>query len=188
MSNDRGRLVIISGPTASGKSTLWRHLVGFPNITFSISATTRAIRGNEVDGRDYKFVSSEEFDQLTKDGEFLEWAEVHGERYGTLRSYVLKAINAGKDILLEIDVQGAEQLRDSGLPVVSLFVAPPSIEVLRERLAARGTESAEQMEKRLSIVEEELRHTEQYDHVVINDHLDDMLAEVESILGLEVTS
>ncbi|MBL7009193.1 MAG: guanylate kinase, partial [Planctomycetes bacterium] len=113
MSSERGRLVVISGPTASGKSTLWRRLVELPRVCFSVSATTRAAREGEVDGRDYHFLSAAEFERRLAAGEFLEHAVVHGQRYGTLRAEVERALQAGNDLLLEIDVQGAEQVRRS---------------------------------------------------------------------------
>ncbi len=183
MSNREGKLVIVSGPTASGKSTLWRRLVARPEVSFSTSATTRKPREGEVDGRDYFFLSSEEFNRRLEAGEFLEHAEVHGRFYGTLRAEVERALTDGKDIVLEIDIQGAEQLRRSGLPTVSLFVMPPSPEVLRNRLRSRGTENEEEMARRLSIVEKEVAARHDYDHVVVNDDFERMLREVEEILG-----
>ncbi|RMH04692.1 MAG: guanylate kinase [Planctomycetota bacterium] len=185
MSSERGRLIVISGPTASGKSTLWRRLVALPGVRFSVSATTRSPRPGEVDGRDYHFLDDREFDRRLAAGEFLEHAEVHGRRYGTLRAEVERALAAGEDLVLEIDVQGAEQLRGCGLPMVSIFVAPPSEEVLRERLRGRGTESEEEMKRRLAIVRREMDRAGEYDHVVVNDDFERMLAEVLDLLGLE---
>lgn len=185
MSSERGRLVIVSGPTASGKSTLWRRLVGHPRVRFSVSATTRAPRHGEVDGRDYHFVDDARFDAMISQGELVEWAEVHGKRYGTPRDPVVEAIDAGFDVVLEIDVQGAVQLRESGLPTVSIFVAPPSREVLEKRLRERGTETEEQMQRRLTIVDQEMQAASEYDHVVVNDELERMISEVETLLGLE---
>jgi guanylate kinase len=185
MSNKgEGRLIVVSGPTASGKSTLWHHLVAHPQISFSVSATTRAPRHGEVDGRDYHFVSAARFQQMIAQGELLEYAEVHGKFYGTLRSEIENATQAGLDIVLEIDVQGAEQLKNYHGPVISIFVAPPTLEILRQRLVDRKTESAEQMAVRLAVVEQEMQHAEHYDHVVVNDEKEAMLAEVERILGL----
>ncbi len=187
MSNDpaprRGRLVVISGPTASGKSTLWRRLVQRPGVTFSVSATTRPPRDGETDGRDYHFISEEEFTRRVAAGEFLEWAHVHGRRYGTLRREVEAAVSAGRDILLEIDVQGARNLRASGVPALTIFVLPPSLEVLERRLRARGTEGEVEMRRRLDVVREEMSHAREYDHCVVNDDLERMVAEVEALLG-----
>jgi len=183
MSSRQGKLVIVSGPTASGKSTLWHRLVSRPEVAFSVSATTRAPRQGEKDGYDYHFLSQEEFARRLAAGDFLEHAKVHGRFYGTLRSEVEVALAAGKDIVLEIDVQGAAQLRDCGLPMVSIFVLPPSREVLEQRLRARHTESEEEMAKRLSIVDEEISHASEYDHQVVNDDFERLLHEVEGILG-----
>lgn len=183
MSSERGRLIVISGPTASGKSTLWRRLVDDHGVEFSVSATTRPMRSGEVDGRDYRFLSEEDFARLVAEDAFLEHATVHGRRYGTLRGPVESAIGDGRDILLEIDVQGARQLHDCGLPSVSIFVEPPSLEVLEERLRTRGTEDEAEMRRRLSVVAEEMANAPQYDHRVVNDDLERMVAEVEGILG-----
>lgn len=183
MSSSRGRLIVISGPTASGKSTLWRRLVQREGVDFSVSATTRAAREGEVDGRDYRFVSEEQFQGWIAEGAFLEWAEVHGRHYGTLRSEVETAIDAGRDIVLEIDVQGARQLKDCDLPIVSLFVLPPSLEVLEQRLRGRATETEEQMQRRLAIVAKEMAYADDYQHQVVNDDFERMLAESETLLG-----
>ena len=183
MSSERGRLIVISGPTASGKSTLWRRLVQDHDVEFSVSATTRPRRKGEEDGRDYRFLEQAEFDRLVADGAFLEWANVHGRCYGTLRAPVEASVAAGRDILLEIDVQGARQLQDCGLPLISIFVEPPSLTELEQRLRARGTEGEEEMARRLSIVAKEMEHAPDYDHRVVNDDLRRMIAEVEGILG-----
>jgi len=183
MSSNRGRLIVISGPTASGKSTLWRRLVVDHEVEFSVSATTRPIRGGEVDGRDYRFLAREEFDRLVAEGAFLEHACVHGRSYGTLRGPVEEAVSAGRDILLEIDVQGALQLTDCGLPMVSIFVEPPSLAVLEQRLRERATESEQEMQRRLGVVAEEMKHATAYQHRVVNDDLERMIGEVEGILG-----
>ncbi len=185
MSNRHGRLVVLSGPTASGKSTLWRRLVQHPGVGFSVSATTRPPRPGERDGRDYWFLDEASFDRHLAAGDFLEWAEVHGRRYGTLRSQIEAALERGEDIVLEIDVEGAARVRRSGLPVVSIFVMPPSMEALEERLRRRGTEGEAEMEKRLSRAAAEIERASEYDHVVVNDDLEDLVAEVEGILGLE---
>jgi guanylate kinase len=183
MSSERGRLIIVSGPTASGKSTLWRRLVQRDGVDFSVSATTRAPREGEVDGRDYHFVSGEQFQTWIDADAFLEWAEVHGKRYGTLREHVLQSIDAGHDIVLEIDVQGARQLKDCGLPLFSLFVLPPSREILEKRLRDRGTETEEQIQRRLSIVDMEMSYAKDYQHQVVNDDFDRLESEVEKLLG-----
>lgn len=179
----RGRLIVISGPTASGKSTLWRRLVGRPGVSFSVSATTRAPRRGERDGVDYHFVTHAEFERRVAAGEFLEWARVHDQKYGTLRAEVERALTAGNDVVLEIDVQGARQLRGCGLPMTSIFVLPPSLAALEQRLRARGTEDEAEMRRRLGVAQEEMSHAPDYDHRVINDDLERMVAQVEAILG-----
>lgn len=179
------RLIVVSGPTASGKSTLWRRLVQHPQVTFSVSATTRQPRPGEVDGKDYYFVSEERFQELIATGELLEHANVHGCFYGTLRSEIEKAFADGLSVVLEIDVQGFDQLRAAGLPMVSVFVNPPSLEVLARRLRDRQSETEEQMARRLSIVEKEMARASDYDHVVVNDDLQVMIQQVHELLGLD---
>ena len=178
-----GRLIVVSGPTASGKSTLWRRLVQRPGVAFSVSATTRPPRAGETDGQDYFFITPEEFERRAGAGEFLEWARVHGRFYGTPRAGVEAALATGRDVVLEIDVQGAAQIRRSGLPAVSIFVMPPSYEVLEQRLRARGTEDESEIQRRLTVVRSEMAEAPHYDHQVVNDDLNRMVAEVEAILG-----
>jgi guanylate kinase len=184
--SSKGRLVVVSGPTASGKSTLWKRLVTYPNVDFSVSATTRAIRKGEVDGKDYSFISKEEFEQRIANSEFLEYATVHTNYYGTLRANVEESLNAGHDIVLEVDVQGAQQLSNCGLPMVSIFVVPPSRDVLIDRLRKRGTETEEQITTRLKVVDHEVTFAKDYDHQLVNDNFDQLLAETESILGYSI--
>ncbi len=181
----KGRLVVISGPTASGKSTLWNRLVRRPEVEFSVSATTRKPRAGEVDGRDYHFVPEQQFLQWIEEGAFLEWAQVHGRYYGTLRSEVEACLARGHDVILEIDVQGVKQLQESGLPLITIFLLPPSMEVLEERLRARGTETEEQMTQRLEVAEQEIDSAKDYMHQVVNDDFERMEAEVEKILGYQ---
>jgi guanylate kinase len=183
---DAPRLIVVSGPTASGKSTLWRRLVQHPQVTFSVSATTRKARPGEVDGKDYFYVSEERFSEMIAAGELLEHANVHGSFYGTLRSEIQKAFDAGLSVVLEIDVQGYDQLQQSDLPMVSVFVNPPSLELLAQRLRDRKSETEEQMARRLSIVEKEMARANDYQHVVINDDLEVMIQQVHDLLGLEV--
>ncbi|MFK5955596.1 MAG: guanylate kinase [Planctomycetota bacterium] len=183
MSSELGRLIVVSGPTASGKSTLWHRLVQRSTVDFSVSATTRAPRKGEKDGYDYHFVSEEQFQEWIADGAFLEWAEVHGKHYGTLRKHVEASLEIGHDIVLEIDVQGAGQLKDCDLPMISIFVQPPSMEILRQRLRDRGTETEAQMNLRLAVVEQEMAFAKDYQHQVVNDAFPRMLEEVEELLG-----
>lgn len=183
MSSREARLIVVSGPTASGKSTLWHRLVQRPEVDFSVSATTREPRRGEKDGYDYHFVDEARFRSWIEEGAFLEWATVHGKLYGTLREHIEASLNRGHDIVLEIDVQGARQLADCGLPMVSIFVMPPSLEILKKRLRDRGTETEEQMAKRLSIVEQEMAFAGDYMHQVVNDDFPRLLAEVNALLG-----
>ena len=183
MSSELGRLIVVSGPTASGKSTLWHRLVQRSTVDFSVSATTRAPRKGEKDGYDYHFVSEEQFQEWVAEGAFLEHAEVHGKRYGTLRKHIESSLAKGHDIVLEIDVQGAVQLKDCDLPIISIFVKPPSLDVLRQRLRDRGTETEEQMNTRLAVVEKEMTYAKDYMFQVVNDDFARMEAEVEDLLG-----
>jgi len=184
MSAERGRMLLISGPSGSGKSTICKRLLEDPRVVFSVSATTRAPRPGERDGVEYHFLSKEEFRRRIAAGAFLEHAEVYGNMYGTLRAPMEEAISAGKVYLVEIDVQGALQLKALDVPGIYVFVAPPNFEALRRRLTGRGTESPEVLERRLQKAEDEYRERVKYDHVVINDDLDRAVAEIRGLAGL----
>ncbi len=181
----KGKMVVISGPSGSGKSTICKKLLEDPRIVFSVSATTRKMRPGEVDGRDYHFIAPDEFKRRVKNGEFIEHAEVFGNMYGTLRAPMDKALGEGKISLLEIDVQGALQLKALGEPGVYVFIAPPDFEELRRRLKNRGTESPEVLERRLHKAEDEFRERVKYDYVVVNDDLERAVREVRQKIGLE---
>lgn len=181
----QGRMVIVSGPSGSGKSSIVRRLVRDPRVVFSVSATTRPPRAGEVDGRDYVFLTPQEFARRRRRGEFLEQAEVHGNMYGTLASQMEDALALGRIFLLEIDVQGANQIKAQRIPCLSIFVVAPSPEELRRRLIGRGTDSPEVIERRLKKAEDELREGGKYDHVVVNDDLERALSEVRALMGLE---
>jgi len=183
-----GRMVVISGPSGSGKSTICKRLMQDIRVVFSVSATTRAKRPGEVDGREYHFLTKEEFKRRVERGEFLEHAEVYGNMYGTLRAPMQKVLAEGKIYLLEIDVQGANQLRALGEPGTYIFIAPPDSEELRRRLAQRGTETPEMLERRLHKAEDELRERAKYDHVVTNDELERAVGEIRKLIGLETAS
>ena len=180
-----GRMVLISGPSGCGKSTIIQRLLSDERVEFSVSATTRPIREGEVDGVDYHFLSAEAFRAKVEEGAFIEWAEVYGNLYGTLRAQMQAAIESGRVFFVEIDVQGALQLRALGEPGVYVFIAPPSFEELQRRLAERGTESPEVLERRLKKAEHEYRERVKDDHVVINDDLDRAVAEVRDLAGLD---
>jgi guanylate kinase len=181
----KGKMVVISGPSGSGKSTICKKLLLDPRVVFSVSATTRKMRPGEVDGRDYHFIAVDEFKRRVKHGEFIEHAEVFGNMYGTLRAPMETALAEGKMSLLEIDVQGALQLKALGEPGVYVFIAPPDFEELRRRLKNRGTESPEVLERRLHKAEDEYRERVKYDYVVVNDDLDRAVREVREKIGLE---
>jgi guanylate kinase len=180
-----GKMVVISGPSGSGKSTICKRLLVDPRIVFSVSATTRKQRQGEIEGRDYHFLTRDEFRRRVERGEFIEHAEVYGNMYGTLRAPMQRALAEGKVYLLEIDVQGALQLRALGEPGIYVFIAPPDFEELRRRLVKRNTETAEMLERRLHKAEDEYRERVKYDHVVVNDELDRAVSELRRILGLE---
>jgi guanylate kinase len=184
---ERGRMLLISGPSGSGKSTICRRLFEDPRVEFSVSATTRPMRPGEVDGRDYQFLSPEQFSEHVEHGDFIEFAEVHGNLYGTLREPMERALDAGRVYLVEIDVQGALQLKALGQEGIYVFIAPPNFEILRERLVGRGTDAPEVVERRLAKAEDEYRERVKYDHVIVNDDLDQAVAEVRVLVGLEET-
>ena len=180
-----GKMLVISGPSGCGKSTLCDQLLQDPRVVFSISATTREPRPGEQHGSDYLFVSKEEFRAHIEAGEFIEYAEVYGNMYGTLRQPMRDAIQSGQVYLVEIDVQGALQLMALGEQGTFVFIAPPDFETLRQRLVGRGTETPEALERRLRKAEDEYRERVKYDHVVVNDDLETALQEVRRIAGLE---
>ncbi len=174
-----GLLAVVSGPSGVGKdSVLERAFQLDPSLSYSVSYTTRKPRAGEVDGVDYSFVSDEEFDRLVAEGELLEWANVHGHRSGTGRRRIEEALEAGRDIVLNIDVQGGMSVRKLRPDALLLFLAPPSIEELRRRLAARATEDPEEIVRRQADAEIEMGYSDQYDVVVVNDDLDRAAREV----------
>lgn len=183
-----GRMVLISGPSGCGKSTIIQRLISDDRVEFSVSATTRPIREGEVEGVDYHFLTAEQFRSKVEEGAFIEYAEVYGNLYGTLRAPMEAAIAAGRVFLVEIDVQGALQLRALGEPGVYVFISPPSFEELQRRLVGRGTESPEVLERRLKKAEDEYRERVKYDHIVINDELDLAVEQVRVLAGLEEAS
>jgi guanylate kinase len=183
-SERRGRMLVISGPSGSGKSSICRELLEDTNVVFSVSATTRSKRPGEVDGRDYRFVTTEEFRKLVESGAFIESAEVHGNMYGTLRADMERALGEGRVYLVEIDVQGANQLQRQGVPGTYVFIAPPDFETLRNRLEGRGTDAPEVIERRLKKAHDEYEERVKYDHVVVNDDFERTMAEVRRLACL----
>ena len=175
-----GMILILSGPSGSGKSTIYKAAIGdLGGIEFSVSCTTRQPRPGEVDGRDYYFITRERFDALVAEDAFAEHAEVHGNCYGTLKSELLDRVRRGIDVLLDIDVQGAAQLRALCCASAEfceacefIFIMPPSFEELERRLRARGTETEESILRRLANAKGEMEHAGEYDHIIVNDELD----------------
>jgi guanylate kinase len=182
----RGILFVISSPSGGGKGTIIRRVLDdVPDLSYSVSFTTRAPRQGEVDGREYFFVTQPVFEEMVAEGEFLEWACVHGNLYGTAKRQVAEETAAGTDIVLEVDVQGAASVRQLALDSVSIFILPPSYEVLRERLIARGTDGPEELEMRLRSAPEELRQYEAFDYVIINEEIDRAASQLAAIIHAE---
>ena len=182
----RGLLFILSSPSGAGKSTIARMILeSDEDIGLSVSATTRPIRAGEVDGRDYHFVSDAEFDELVSGGKFLEWAHVFGYRYGTLKSEVWKQIEGGRDVLLDIDWQGTQQLKQVDPDIVRVFILPPSMAELERRLRSRGTDSDEVIQGRMTRAHAEISHCAEYDYVLINDDAEHCRKLVHTILKAE---
>jgi guanylate kinase len=178
--------LILSSPSGGGKTTIARRLLGErTDVGYSVSCTTRAPRPGEVNGRDYYFLSPEEFAAARDRGDFAEWAEVHGRMYGTLRAEVQRVLAAGKHVVMDIDVQGARLFADAFPDAVLVFVVPPSAEVLIERLAARRSETREQLVVRMRNAVEELRAVDQYEYVIVNDRLDDAVCRVGAVVDAE---
>jgi len=185
--NRRGVLFVLSSPSGAGKTTISKKMLQQdPDIALSISATTRPPRPGEKDGVDYHFVDVDTFKQMAADGEFLEWAHVFGHRYGTPRARVEELLDAGKDVLFDIDWQGAQQLyQEAGPDVVRVFVLPPTMDELERRLRARNTDSDEVIASRMARAANEISHWDGYDYVLINDNVDDCYGEVKAILRAE---
>lgn len=182
----RGILFVITSPSGGGKGTLIRRLLETaPGVGYSVSWTTRAPRPGEVDGVHYRFVSEEEFTRMRQANGFLEWAIVHGNLYGTARTAVKKEMAGGRDIILEIDVQGARAVRKAMRSVVSVFILPPSFEVLRQRLTARMTERPGELETRLANARGEVEQYKYFDYLILNDEVEVAAAQLSAIVSAE---
>lgn len=183
----RGILFIVSSPSGAGKSTISRKLLAADHgLEMSVSATTRPARPGEVDGKDYHFVDLDTFRDMVGRNEFLEWAHVFGNRYGTPRGPVEKALADGRDVLFDIDWQGAQQLyQQAGGDVVRVFIFPPSLEELERRLRARGTDTNEVIDGRMARAGAEISHWDGYDYVLVNDDVDQCFEKVKAILAAE---
>lgn len=183
MSGEEAKVFVITGPSGVGKGTLIKMLrERVPDLALSVSATTRSPREGEVDGRDYHFLTEEQFQERRDAGDFLEFATYSGNHYGTLNSELERCLDKGRSVVLEIEVQGAQQVRQSKPDSVQIFIAPPDESVLRDRLQGRGTDSAEAIDRRLKVAEQELSSQHDFDHHVVNDDLDHAVDELESIV------
>jgi len=186
LSDRRGRLFVISAPSGSGKTTILHALLErHPKAKRSISMTTRPPRKGERDGRDYRFVTGAQFARYKREGAFLECARVLDHWYGTLAAPIERALRSGRDVLLNLDIQGTRQIRRSGLACTAIFLLPPSLAVLRQRLKTRGTETTAQIQARLELARRELKEVRTYDYAVMNDRLKGAIAAVKTILRAE---
>lgn len=186
MTQQEGILVVLSGPSGTGKGTICKELLrSYPNLHYSISATTRPPRPGEINGQNYWFVSREQFQAMINNDELLEYAEVYGNYYGTPRRYVTDLLNSGRDVVLEIDTQGAMQIKTKFPQGVFIYIVPPSLEELAQRIYKRGTDSYESIRQRLSCVNEELMYAGNYNYIVVNDELSEAVRKAAAIIIAE---
>lgn len=179
----KGMLFVLSGPSGSGKTTLAKHVVKTVDyVDFAISYTTRKRRDGEEDGVDYKFIDEDEFRKMINGNQFAEWAEVHGNLYGTPIKEIDKVLDKGIDILLDIDVQGSSQIKTKYKNSVHIFLIPPDLKTLRERLSKRNTENTSDLEKRLNMAVNEISRIEDYDYIILSDNIESSLRKLESII------
>ena len=183
----KGLLIVISGPSGCGKGTICKELrARHPEIKVSVSTTTREIRAGEVEGRDYRYISKEEFERQVQEGEFLEYARIYsGNYYGTPKKYVKETLMAGDDLILEIDIQGALQVKEKFEEGVFIFLVPPSMEELHRRLVQRGRETPELIMERFKSAYEEMNFINRYNYVVTNDKVDEAIKKIEAIIAAE---
>jgi guanylate kinase len=186
----RGILFVVSAPSGAGKTTLVERIRRNPNLFYSVSCTTRAPRAGEIDGQDYQFLSDADFRERIEKGDFLEHAQVHRDRYGTLREPVVTNLKSGKDVLIDIDTQGAAVIRNCDDPVIrdalaDVFIMPPDLEELRKRLLKRGTETAEQIDSRLATAAREMEHWRDYRYTIISGSVEEDLQRFRQIMEAE---
>jgi guanylate kinase len=185
----KGTLFVISAPSGAGKTTLTGQVLKqFPQLSYSISHTTRKPRQGEIHGRDYFFIDTQDFQTRIAQDQWIEWAQVHGNFYGTDKAFVLEKLENGENLLLDIDVQGAKQIMNSDLGLVSIFILPPSIEVLEQRLENRGTDSPSVIAHRMENARWEMDQQGAYNHVIVNDDLGQAIVELCSILKTKMRS
>jgi guanylate kinase len=181
---EQGTLFVVSAPSGAGKTTLVREVLNrFSQLSYSVSHTTRPPRAGEVDGKDYFFTDPEAFQALIDDGQMLEWARVHNNFYGTSKAFVEDRLGEGNSIILDIDVQGGRQIMETDLDLVSVFIMPPSLEILEKRLTGRGTDSEDVIQTRLDNARQEMEQRSFYDHVVVNDDLETAVEEICTIFA-----
>lgn len=184
--DQRGNLIILSGPSGVGKGTVLSALMkDYDDIHYSVSATTRKPRVGEKNGDDYYFMSEDKFESLVEKDEFLEWAEVHNNYYGTPKKYVEENLDQGEDVILEIDIQGAQQIKDKYPDGVFIFLLPPSLEELKARIHHRGTETEEAIKTRMKNAEKEMNKVENYDYAVINEQIEEAINKLKAIIIAE---
>jgi len=186
----RGILLVVSAPSGAGKTTLVERIRRTPNLFYSVSCTTRAPRTGEINGQDYQFLSNADFRERMEKGDFLENAQVHGDYYGTLREPVVTNLKSGKDVLIDIDTQGAAVIRNCGDPVIrdalaDVFIMPPDLEELRKRLRKRGTETAEQIDSRLATATREMEHWRDYRYTIRSGSVEEDLQRFRQIMEAE---
>ena len=182
----KGNVFVVTAPSGAGKTTLVAALLAADqNVQLSVSFTTRAPRAGEVNGKDYHFVERAEFERMINAGELLEHAEVYGNYYGTSQRWISEVLDNGRDILLEIDWQGAQQVRRLFPEAIGLFVLPPSVDVLETRLRNRGKDSEETIARRMAAAREEISHVEELDYVIVNEHIDEAVRDIVSIVRAE---
>ena len=182
----KGFLLVISGPSGVGKGTVLHDLMNTQtNLVYSVSATTRKKRDGEIEGVSYFYLNHDEFEKMIEEDKFLEYAHVHNNYYGTPKEFVEKKINEGKIVILEIDVQGALNIKKNTDNGVFIFLAPPSLKELKKRIVGRGTETDEDIKIRMNNAKKELQHIKYYDYIVINDHLNSAITSVNEIINAE---